>query len=426
MNNFWTLVRFELKKIFQRKVFFISIIICIGGVCVLLFSSLSGNTFEHKAGSDISQYKAMKMDKETIMSKRGDITSELIREAILSNKEMKSNDDNYMTNEYGKHLKSDAYIKYILPYESIVNVINVVYEKDLDWFSMDTLNLISVKPEKAIDSLTPDHIQNFDNDLKEFTIAMLNRKAGLSAPEIAKNINLMEQIKNPLYNDYYGGYEAYINSSKGLALTVLFLILILLAPLFSAEYEEKTEQLLLCTKNGKNSLCKAKIFMAVVVSLFSSILIMGISWLSLLVIFGFEGGNVNIQVINPSCTYPLTLLEACQIHFISVIMASVLFGAFIAFLSAKVKRKTFSVIVIGTLVTIIPMFIWMPLNSSRFLYNVLQLFPVNSVTFKFDMHFIEIFGTLFTPYKFVWIIGAILMIAFSFMAIRSFKNHQVS
>lgn len=236
----------------------------------------------------------------------------------------------------------------------------------------------------------------------------------------------MEQIKNPLYNDYYGGYEAYINSSKGLALTVLFLILILLAPLFSAEYEEKTEQLLLCTKNGKNSLCKAKIFMAVVVSLFSSILIMGISWLSLLVIFGFEGGNVNIQVINPSCTYPLTLLEACQIHFISVIMASVLFGAFIAFLSAKVKRKTFSVIVIGTLVTIIPMFIWMPLNSSRFLYNVLQLFPVNSVTFKFDMHFIEIFGTLFTPYKFVWIIGAILMIAFSFMAIRSFKNHQVS
>lgn len=425
MNNFWTLVGFEFKKIFHRKVFFTSIIICIGYIVVLLFSSLSGNTFQHKAGSDISQYAAMKMDKSIIMSNRGDITPELISEAILSNKAMISNDENYLINKYGKHLKTDAYIKYILPYEPIVNLINVVYENELDWLSMDALGLSSVKQEKVIDSLTPDRIQDFDNDLKEFTISMLMRKDGLSTAEIAKNMDLIEQIKMPLYNDYYGRYEVYINSSKGLALTVLFLILILVAPLFSNEYEEKTEQLILCTRNGKSSLCKAKVFVSLTVSLLSSIFIMGISWLLFLSIFGFEGGNVNIQVLNPSCTYPLTLFEACQIHFISVIIASVLFGAFIAFLSAKVKRKTFSVVVIGTLVTIIPMFVWVPLKSSRFLYNVLQLFPVNSITFKFDMHFIEIFGTLFTPYKFIWTVGAILMLTFFFMAISSFKNHQI-
>lgn len=426
MNNFWTLTGFEFKKIFHKKIALASILICTGTIIITLIGSISGSFFQHKSGRDITQYKAMKMDKAIILSNQGEITAKLLAKAVLANQEMISNNDNYIINAYGKHLKSDAYIKYILPYESIVNLLNVVYETELDCLSMDALHLSTVKSDKAIDSLTPDMVQNFDDDLKEFIRAMLMTKDGLSAAEITKNEAFIEQIKTPLYHDYYGGYEAYINSSKGLSLIVLFLILILLAPLFSNEYEEQTEQLILCTKNGKNSLCKAKLFVSVTVSLVSSILIMGISWLSLLVIFGFEGGDVNMQVVNPGCTYPLTLLEACQIHFVSVITASILFGLFITFLSASVKRRTFPVVIIGTLITILPMFIWIPLKSSRFLYDFLQLFPVNSVTFGFDMHFIEVCGVLFTPYKFTLAIHVILMIIFSFTAISSFKNHQVS
>lgn len=426
MNNFWHLVRFEFKKIFQRKVFWASMITCLGIIAITVFASVSGSSFWHKAGHDISQFEAMKLDKSTILSNQGYITSELVAKAILSNKEMISNDDNYLTNEYGKHLKEDAYIEYVLPYESIVNLINVVYSEHLDWLSMDAFRLTSVESDKIIDRLTPDSAKNFDTDLKEFAKNMVLRKEGLSPAEIAKNMDLIDQIKTPLYNDYFGGYQAYINSSKELALTALFLILLLLAPLFSNEYEEKTEQIILCTRNGKGSLCKAKLFVALTISLLSSILIMGIGWLSFLALYGFEGANVNIQVVNPSCTYPLTLLEACQIHFISVMVASALFGAFITLLSAQTRKRTTSVVVIGTLVTIIPMFIWVPLKSSRFLYHALQLFPVNSVTFGFDMCFIDIFGTLFTPYKFIWAISIVLIVVFFYIAICSFKKHQVT
>lgn len=426
MNNFWSLLRFEFKKILQRRVSWYSILICVGSIFITLFASISGGSFEHKAGRDISQYEAMKMDKSVILSNKGEITPKILSEAIFANKKMLLNDKNYIINEYGEHLKSDAYIKYVLPYESIVNLINVVYEDELDWLSMESLSLSSVKSDKAIDNLTADTVQNFDSDLKEFIRTMLMRKKGLSLAEITKNEEMIEQIKTPMYSDYYGGYEVYINHSKGLVLTVLFLILMLLAPLFSSEYEEQTEQLILCTKNGKNSLCKVKLFVSLMVSLVCSIVIMGMGWLAFLTIFGFEGGNVNIQVANPSCTYPLTLLEACQIHFVAVITASILFGLFIAFLSAKVKRRTFPVVVIGTMVTILPMFIWVPLNSSRFLYNVLQCFPINSASFGFNMYFFEVFGILFTPYKFIWMINIILTITFSRMAISSFKNHQVS
>lgn len=426
MNNFWDLVRFEFKKILQRKVFWVSVLICFGIIAMTVFTSISGGSFWHKAGNDISQFEAMKQDKSTILSHQGYITTELVSEAIRSNREMISNDDNYLINEFGKHLKEDAYIQYILPYESIVNLINVVYTDDLDWLSMDAFRLTSVESDNVIDTLTPDSVKDFDTDLKEFAKSMVLRKEGLSAAEIAKNMDLIDQIKTPLYNDYFGGYQAYINNSKGLALTALFLILILIAPLFSNEYEEKTEQIILCTKNGKRSLCKAKLFVALTISLLSSMLIMGIGWLSFLLLYGFEGANVNIQVINPGCTYPITLLEACQIHLISVMIASVLFGALITFLSAKVRKRTTSVVIIGTLVTIIPMFIWVPLRASRVIYNVLKLFPVNSVTFGFDMCFVDVFGKLFESYKFTWAVSALLVVLFFYMAGCSFKKHQVT
>lgn len=426
MNNFWVLVRFEFKKILQRKTFWGSIIISLGIIAVIVFSSISGNSFWHKAGNDISQYKAMKLDKSTLLTNRGYISPELIKEAILSNKEMTLNDDNYINNEYGKHLKENAYIKYILPYEHIINLINIIYTDNPDLISTaDAFSLISVSPDKAIDELSPDMVHNFDTDLKEFMQSMVMQTKGLSQKEISKNMDFIDQIKTPLYNDYFGGYYAYINSSKGLALTILFLILILLAPLFSNEYEEKTEQLILCTRNGKGSLCKAKLFVSLTISLLSSVLILGISSICLFALYGTEGANVNIQLLNPKCTYPITLLEACQIHFISVIIASILFGATITFLSAKVKKRTASVVVAGTLITIIPMFIWIPLESSRLIYNVLKLFPVNAVTFEFDLHFIDIFGLLITPHRFIWTISALLTVAFSSMAIYNFKKHPV-
>lgn len=374
----------------------------------------------------MTQYEAMKQDKATIQSNRGDITPQLVSEAIRANREMTANDDNYLINDYGRHLKEDAYIRYVLPYEHVARLVNVVYEEDIDWISEgDGYLLTSVKGEKAIDRVSPDVAENFDDASKAFARAKVMRQYGLSAAEVEKNFELIDQIERPLYNDYCGGYQQYLYSAKELALVVLFFILILLAPLFSNEYEDKVEQIVLCAKNGKSSLCAAKLFVSVTVSVCSSVLIMGIGWLSLLMVLGFEGGEVPIQVLNPSTTYPLTLLEACRIHFISVVLASALFGALIGLLSAK-SRRTSAVVILGTLLTIIPMFIWMPLKSSRFLYDLLQLFPVNAVTFGFDMHFIDIFGTLVAPYKFGWAVDILLIAAFYAMAVHSFRNHQTT
>lgn len=135
----------------------------------------------------------MKLDKATIISNRGYITPELVSEAIMSNREMISNDDNYFSNEYGRHLKEDAYIEYILPYESVVNLVNIIYADDLDWLSMDALRLSYIKDDKAIDSMTPDQVKDFDSDLKKFAVAMVMREEGLSPAEIERIWNLSDR-----------------------------------------------------------------------------------------------------------------------------------------------------------------------------------------------------------------------------------------
>lgn len=424
MNNFWALTGFEFKKIFRRKLFPAAVLICLGIMAAAVFSSLSGGSFHHSVGRDISRYEAMELDKAVILSNRGYITPELISKAILSNREMISNKDNYFVNEYGSHLKEDAYIRYILPYEPVVELINKVYAQDPDLLAMDALSLEYLGEDKAVERLSPEAAEDFDYALKDFARTMVLRQEGLSQAEVERNLELIDSIETPLYNDYYGGYEAYIMSSKTLALTVLFLILLLLSPLFSNEYEEKTDQIILCTRNGKGSLCRAKLFVSIIISVLSAALVMGLSWLAFLLLYGFEGGKVNIQVVNPGCTYPINLLEACLIHFVSVIFACALFGALICFMSARVKRSTVPVVIMGTLLTIIPMFIWVPMKSSRIIYGLLKFFPANSVSFGFDMSFIEMFGRLFTPYKFIWAVSILLIAAFSFLAVRSFKKHQ--
>ena len=425
MNNFWTLAGYEFKKIFRRKTFPAAIIICLGIMAVAVFSSLSGGSFHHSVGNDISKYEAMELDKAVILTNRGYITPQLVYRAILSNREMISDEENYFVNEYGSHLKEDAYIRYILPYEPVIELLNKVYAEDMDWLSMDALSLVYLGEDKAVDRLGPEQAESFDADLRDFARAMVFRDKGLSAAEREKNLELIDSIETPLYSDYYGGYEAYIMGSKSLAITVLFMILLLLSPLFSNEYEEKTDQVILCTKNGKGSLCRAKLFVSLVVSMLSAVLVMGLSWLAFLLLYGFEGGKVNIQVVNPGCTYPINLLEACLIHFVSVIFACALFGALICFLSAKVKRSTAPVVIMGTLLTIIPMFIWVPMKSSRIIYGLLKFFPANSVSFGFDMSFIEMFGRLFTPYKFIWFVSTILIAVFSYFASHCFKRHQL-
>lgn len=426
MNNFWNLVWFEYKKVLCNKTFFVGMICCVGILAVVVLTSANSDFFRHMEGGKVSRYEANKMDKAVIVSNAGNITPELVKQAINSNRELKSNDDNYLINEYGKHLKPEAYIKYVLPYELIVPLLNVIYEKDVDNISKHNLSLISVSYEQAIDELSAEVANHFDADLKQFCLDLIPTTKGLTQKEIAKHTEFVNQIEFPLYNDYYGGYEAYSNNSKGISILVFLVILIVLSPIFAKEYEEKTLDLILSFKNGKKSLCKAKLFVAITFSAVLSLAIMVTALFSFFLFFGFEGGNVNWQVLDPSSTYSLTLSQLCIIHLISMFVASILFGIWITYLSAIVQKKAYPVVIIGALTIVLPIFFGVFFNSNRVLHNISLFLPSNAAVFGIDNHFFGVFGTLYKPYEFVWTVSVGLIILGACMAICAFKNHQAT
>lgn len=423
MNNFWILVKFEYKKILKRRlswIFTLSVVLLAG-----LFTVISVNTCDIWSGeSEGTRLQRIKEDRDIVRENKGYIDEQMIDKAIESNRKLISNQDNYIVNDYGKFITGNAYIKYILPYENVYDYLNVIYAKDLDSVYDDGLEVRCGADNKVIDSLTQGQIKDFNDDVKKFISSNIVHSLFLSADDKNANINLAEKINYPLYNDYYEGYISYIKSSVGLAVIVLFVLLIMLAPIFSREYEEGTDAVILCSKNGRSCLAKAKIFVVFTLSLVYSFIAMAISFLSYMAVYGFCGGKVNLQLLNPTNTYPVTLFKGCLIQLISIGVTAVSFTLFISFLSAKTRKKTLPIVGIGIAILIVPMFV-RPSSKSSFIGIVTSLLPANTVGFNFDKYFIHIFGNSFTPYKVAWALGIVISAVFSVFAVRAFNKHQV-
>jgi len=173
MIRFFRLVGFEYKKLFTRKSTIFSLFLIAVFFILLDITSVTGKGYWHYAG-EISKFEAMKLDRKTIRAKAGVIDEEFIKEAIQQNAVMISNDENYVINDFGRFLKNDAYIKYTLPYEKAVNIINSIYETDMRNLSTDGFRIFNMSSKKPIDTLTPKDAGKFYADINNASVKHIN------------------------------------------------------------------------------------------------------------------------------------------------------------------------------------------------------------------------------------------------------------
>lgn len=427
-NNFWDLVGFEYKKIFKRKSFTICIILSVIILSVSAFVSVNSHSFYHEDGKKISKFKAMEMDRAVQRSEKGFITTDRIKKAIEQNQLMVGNDDNYIINQYGRFLKAPGYIKYVMPYEKSVYLINIIYEQNKEDNIAITNGFLLTNTAKKlpIDNLTVTDASQFYTKFNEFQLNYLNEFKGLSQNEISKHITMIDKIETPLYTEYSKGYNAFIDSSKMIAVWILFMIAILFSGIFSDEYQKKTDQLLLSSKNGKTSLILAKIFVVITASALLAMTMMGLLLISLLSLWGFDGASAALQTINPTSPYPFTLLQAAEIQIWVVVVISILFASVVMTISAFLK-SSFSVIIIAFILLITPIFITITPADSKIIYTILTLMPANAVTFHniFNIYLYEVLGKVFLPYEFYTILGIIGTVLLGFGVKKRFRKYRV-
>lgn len=424
MHNFFHLVGFEYKKLFKRKSTIISLFLVLIVLVFLSITSVTGKSYWHSTG-EISVFEAMKLDRDTIRTKNGVIDEAFIKEAIQQNTVMISNDENYLINDYGRHLKSDAYIKYVLPYEKAVDIINSLYEVNTGNISTDGLQFFNISNIKPIDRLTHKDAENFYPIINQTSTEYINSFPALSQNEKEKHLEMISKVKTPYYNDHYDGYLYFVKRLQVIALILLIAIAICVSPIFANEYYLKTDQILLSSKYGKSKAIFAKLFTGVTFSLGVSVATLFGFLLSMLLMHGFSGANMAIQTINIYSTYPLTVLQASLIA-IAVTIFITLFFAICTMLFSSLFKSSFSVIIVSFLLLFIPGLFNISAKN-RLLYQLLQIFPAKATEFPniYSVYLFEVLGLVFTPATF-YIIFSIIGSSLIVPIVRHvFKNHQI-
>ncbi len=179
----------------------------------------------------------------------------------------------------------------------------------------------------------------------------------------------------------YRFYQGGINLAQGMSLTLMCIMLIsalCLSTVFTVEHRQRTDQLVICCKNGRKETFFVKIAagLSVVIGccLASSLLLT----LLILALYGLSGLDGVVQLEIPLSAYSFTMGQFIIAQMIVMITAAILFAAFAMAISEVIKN---SLAVMGIMVG---MFIFSQLElippQYRVLAQIKSMLPSNQIS----------------------------------------------
>ena len=198
-----------------------------------------------------------------------------------------------------------------------------------------------------------------------------------------------------------------------------------MTPLFSGEYQDRTDALVLATRHGRSRLVAAKLVagFAFATGYFAlcAAVVVGAS----LAFFGADGAELALQVVALRCPYAITMGQAALIGVGLAYLITLGFAALTMALSAKLRSQLaiFAIVAVLLFATaVIGGF------GNGIVIHIRNLFPLNALNV----------GTLFWSYMsypigpvvldlraMVAIVYAVLAVACTTLAALGFRRHQV-
>ena len=280
-------------------------------------------------------------------------------------------------------------------------------------------NIISDLKSGNLDSI-------YDNILKG-PVTDKPKPVGTSS-QVDQLLNMYEQVQVPFYFDYYDGWERMSSSfSIFVALVVSAIIVISLSPVFSDEYSQKTDAIILTTRYGKNKVIVAKLISSFIFTLAVYLFFVTVNFILHAAIYGLDGGNANIQLHSwyYQSPYHFTFLKLNLFSMGLSLIGLVFIAAITLFISSKTKNP-FITVILSTAVLYIP-----KIDVSEISYTahiLLGLFPINMMNaaehFELGV-FYNLFGfSVLQPIMMIFT-AVIISILLTALTYKSFKNHQI-
>lgn len=397
MNNFGALCRYEWKKLWSKRIVRITLIFMIlmqifANLTFLMENNalvLTDSDGKAYVTDEMNGYEIMAEDKKNARAIGGRaIDQSMLNDMILSNKE-----------NLGEMCK---------PYDEVT----VFARNVIGWFNWS-------HPDKPITEEGL-YMQWKENISEKFQSDYLRED------EVAYWEETMEKIETPFVYEYHTAWKKILDMALTINILVLMGVAICLSTIFSDEHRGRTDQLVLCTRNGRKQVYLAKLTVGIGLSVMFALLLYLVSFVIVFAFWGMDGFGSNIQLCVQNVPYQISVGQGVLLLLSITILAVVLESVYALFLSEKMNN---GVAVMAVLVGIMlfSQLVDIPAKyrglSQMYSYIPTRLLAVWNFS---DTRLIKIAGSYLTNFQFAAILYLVLSIILIILGYKNYKSYEVS
>ncbi len=407
------LIQYEFLKILRKKSTLI--VMAASLVITAVFFGLPVLRFQtYNQDGVLRGLEGIQYEKEQYADISVPLTNEYIAGTIREVQELFEDPDNVGYDGYEQFLIDDAYWDGIAPRESMLNMIARNYADPNESAGYNTLTDLDVSDGTDFYQARQDKIEKILND----------PSSGLSKEEQDYWRNKNSAVVEPFQYGYYGGWEIIISAFELLMFAVLA-VCIVIAPVFSGEYQAGTDAVILSGKYGKTRLITAKILAALLFGVSAFTLHVIVAFALPLAAFGIDGRNLPLQINGTTIPYSLTFLEGTLVNLGVIYLVLTAMIGLTLFLSSKMKSP-YLVLIIVVPVLFLPMFL-SPNGTSGLINLLIFLTPYQSLVPRFGSYIsYQVGPAVFDAFTMRAIVYAVLALVLLPLARLGFRKHQVT
>lgn len=428
MSVFGTVYQYELKKILQKKIVWITIIIGFIITAMTTVSNLFGYHYVNGVKSD-SHYESFLQDRNYERAFNGrEINQTLLEEMKVAYDKVEA------------LINVEADDKWINGNGAVISAATSEAQiTDEQRVAIDNAYKTIAQPYKAIYNFARDYTGMTTNDISKWRadeqdlyakrsayLEKLWRESYLSKDEKIFWKQKEAEQKHPVIFHYAGGYEILFDTELTIGLFIMFAAAICLASVFTEEHARKTDQLILCSTQGKTRLYWAKLLAGITFIAVMSLAVFGLAFLLVVCVYGIEGFSAPVQLVYPRCSWALSIGQAVLMMY-GLLLFLVLFFSLCVMILSELLHSNIATLATATAFLISGMIINIP-EQYRMISKLWNSLP-NTFYFTwniFDMRLIKLFGHYFTAWQVVPVFYMVIGAAIIFVGKPIYQRFQIS
>ena len=387
MHNLLILYGYELKKLLQKKLLWVTLLVCLAAIAFSILFPLMGTYYADGTaiGSNYEQHLIDQAHRKALDGRP--IDQSLLEQTVAAYRDLPIETNYVLTEEYQTYAR---------PYSEIFHLIRI-------WNGMDKQAVVQWGPDEAV---------LYAAMMARFEEAAVNND--LTDEEILYWREEADTITTPIVYRFHEAYRIILESFLTVGFLMLLFASIVLSGSFPDEQTHRTDSLVLCTVNGKMRLYWVKLFSGMTVGFVGALLMTALAFGLCFGIYGKEGFDTAIQIFYNDYAGNITVGQACLIAYGCLLVTSILISVFVMFLS-ELFHSSIAAISIPSAMLLAGMLVQPP-SEYRILGQIWDYLPTCFLSMwnTFDLRLISLFGMYFVSYQIVPVIyiAAAALLAF--------------